>query len=102
MQIFLSLALGLSAVVFLLAHRMEAEGLRQEVSGANGFVLTMVGLASMMAAVGVIGIVWIFDSFALAWRVAIFALIWHVAALGLSFARLMRINQHTLAKRKRT
>ncbi len=91
MTIFLSLALGLSAAVLALAHAMEAQAIRNQVSGANGFVLFVAFYVSAIGSLGVALIGWIFGSFGLALGVLAFAVLWHITVFKLSTWALQRL-----------
>jgi len=91
MTIFLSIALALSAAVLLIAHAMEAQAIREQVSGANGFVLFMAFYLSAGGSVLVALIAWIFGSFGLALGVLAFAVIWHITVFKISTWALQRL-----------
>jgi hypothetical protein len=91
MSIFLSLALALSAVVLLIAHAMEAGGIRQRVSGANGFVLFVALYVSAAGSLVVALLAWVFGSFGLALGVLAFSAVWHITVFKLSTSRLQRL-----------
>lgn len=91
MTIFLSLALGLSALCLGLAHAMEAGAIRTHVSGANGFVLTMVMLASGTASLVVALIAWIVGGLWIAVAVVAGSIAWHGGVFTLSVWRLTRL-----------
>ena len=91
MSIFLPLALALSAALLTLAHGVEAQAIRQEVSGANGFLLFVAFYVSALGSVVVALVAWIFGSFGLALGVLAFAVIWHITVFKLSTWALQRL-----------
>ena len=91
MTIFLSLALALSAAVLFIAHAMEAQAIRNQVSGANGFVLFVALYVSALGSLCVALVGWIFGSFALALGVLAFAVLWHITVFKLSTWALQRL-----------
>lgn len=99
MTVFLLLAFACSALVIGIAHAMEAGAIRNRVSGANGFVLTMVLVASALASLGVALIAWVLGSFGLGVAVLAFSALWHICAFKLSVARLQGLIDRDTARK---
>ena len=102
MHIFLLTALGLSALAISIAFWAEASAIRNDVRGANGFILFIFLLVSATASMGITLVVLIFDSFSLAWRVALASVLWHGVTGFLTILGLSAIGRNSNAKKDET
>lgn len=97
MVIFLCLALGLSALLLLLATAMEAGAIRNDISGANGFLLFVALYVSGFGSVVVAVVTWIVWGFAAALAVLAFSALWHWGAFRVTAGGLDRMARRANA-----
>lgn len=97
MVILLCLALALSALILFAATAMEAGAIRQNIQGANGFVLFVALYVSAFGSVVVAGITWIAWGFPEALAVLAFSALWHWGAFRLTAGGLDRMASRVTA-----